>query len=63
VRLALAVMPAFAERAPVAGDHRTDGRIGGRFGDRPRGEFDRAGEVGRVRRIYGLTSTPFQKAI
>ena len=62
MRLAATMMPAFGERHPVANDHRTDRRI--RFGvrNRARGQFDRTLEIGRVSRVYGATSTPFQKA-
>jgi hypothetical protein len=53
VRLALAVMPALAEGPAVAYDHRTDGRIGRRVGDRARRQFDGAREIGAVGPVYG----------
>jgi hypothetical protein len=53
VQLTLAVMPAFAERATIAHDHRTYRRIGRRIGDRARGQLDGAREIGAVRSIYG----------
>jgi len=55
------VMPALAERYAVANDHASDRRIRRRIGDRTRGEFRRAGQIGGVAR-YGVTSTPCQKA-
>ena len=63
VGLTFAVMPAFAERSTVTNDNRTDRRVRRRFRDRARGQFDGAREIGRVRSVYGLTSTPFQKAM
>jgi hypothetical protein len=61
VRLAATVMPAFAERRPVAHDDATDRRIRRRIRDGARGELARAREVDGLD-AYGLTSTPFQKA-
>jgi hypothetical protein len=51
--LTLAMVPAFAEGAVVAHDHRTDGRIGRRIGDRARRQFDGAREIRRVGSVYG----------
>jgi hypothetical protein len=62
VRLTLAVMPPFAERAPIANDHRADRRIRCRIPERARGEFDRTRQIDRVESVYGVTSTPFQNA-
>ncbi len=61
VRLAAAVVPAFAQRDAVAHQHAADRRIGHRVRDGARGELARARQVRRVVG-YGVTSTPFQKA-
>jgi hypothetical protein len=63
VRLPFAVVPAFAERATVTHDDRTDRRIRRGFGARAGGQFDSPREIRRVRSVYGLTSTPFQNAM
>jgi hypothetical protein len=47
------MVPAFAQGAIVANDHRTDGRIGRRIGNRARREFDGAREIRGVGSVYG----------
>jgi len=61
VRLTATVVPAFAERRPVADEDAADRRVRRRVRDRARGELARAREVDRFG-AYGVTSTPFQKA-
>jgi hypothetical protein len=63
VGLTFAVMPTFAERSPAANDDRADRRVRCRFRNRARGQFDGPREIGRVRSVYGVTSTPFQNAM
>jgi len=53
MRLTFAVMPTLTERAAGSDDHRTDGRIRRRIGDRARCQFDGAREVGGVDPVYG----------
>ena len=61
VRLTATVMPAFAERVPIARKDAPDGRVRSGIGEGARGEFARAREI-RAVAVYGVTSTPFQKA-
>jgi hypothetical protein len=64
VRLAAAVVEAFAEGPPRAHDDGADGRIRRGVAAAARCEFAGAAQVDTVdrRERYGFTSTPFQKA-
>ena len=61
MRLAATMVPAFAERPPVAHDDAPDGRVRRGVGDGARRQLDGAREVAAVA-VYGVTSTPFQNA-
>ena len=63
VRRTFAMVPALAEGAAVARDHRADRRVRRRIPERARGQLDRAGKIGCVGPVYGVTSTPFQNAM
>ena len=61
VRLTAATVPAFAERDAVAHDDAAHRRVRCGVGDGARRELDGAREVAAIA-VYGVTSTPFQKA-
>jgi hypothetical protein len=61
VRLTGAVVAAFAQRDAVAHDDAAHRRVRCGVGDGTRRQLDGAREVAAVA-VYGVTSTPFQKA-
>ncbi|GAC1572475.1 MAG: hypothetical protein NVS3B7_03230 [Candidatus Elarobacter sp.] len=61
VRLTAAMMPAFADRDVVAHENAPDRRVRRGIGNGAPGELARARQI-RAVAVYGVTSTPFQKA-